>query len=109
MYEGLLVGSVASILSLASNLAATVLTAYKAWCVSSSLPRRGAYTVAWLSPQGPSPVHAEPRSGRVEEHPSREHIHAPRRVGRALLHAVGACLCSYCSACLPSPDRSLSF
>ena len=39
MYEGLLVGSVASMLSLGTNLAATTLTAYKAWCVSgSSLP-----------------------------------------------------------------------
>ncbi|KAM5537029.1 hypothetical protein V8D89_009358 [Ganoderma adspersum] len=31
MYEGLLVGTVASMLSLATNLAATALTAYKAW------------------------------------------------------------------------------
>ena len=37
MYEGLLVGSVASMLSLGTNLAATALTAYKAWFVSSFL------------------------------------------------------------------------
>ncbi|PIL25571.1 hypothetical protein GSI_11317 [Ganoderma sinense ZZ0214-1] len=59
MYGGLPVGTVASICSLATNLVATVLTAYKAWF-------------------GPPEVCPEPRSKRVpEEHPSREHLRAP--------------------------------
>ena len=40
MYEGLLVGTVASMLSLGTNLAATALTAYKAWFVSSFIQCR---------------------------------------------------------------------
>ena len=40
MYEGVAVGTAASVLSFATNLAATTLTAYKAWYVSSLRPRQ---------------------------------------------------------------------
>ena len=38
MYHGLSVGTAAAALSLATNLTATILTGYKAWCVPYVVP-----------------------------------------------------------------------
>lgn len=92
MYERIPAGLAASVLSLSTNLLATILVGYKAWCVC------GVPTCLFnrsVVMQGVANVFARIHCGRSPNHPGDKTVHPSHRVRSNIFYLLGTFLCNH--------------